>query len=315
MRGRSALLLVSILIVLAASGVVVRWWLQRGADTVAAGLPVADVSPRVAAPRVVASMGQAELLSAARRALAEHRLLAPAGDNAFGYYLKVLEHDPHNRVAADALREVFPFAAQVAEQTINESSLDEATRQIDLLGRADPANYTLTILRAKLDARRKLEEGIAGKDPLGSGGHGANVVRVTAPASQTANAGLAASAKPETPPVAAGPEIAKVSTEPSPGRVDEAPAPTPPTPPLLVRQVRPAYPTPARRAHRQGWVDVEYTVDAQGKVTDAKVVDARPTHVFDVAALTAVRRWEYRPARRDGHAVPQRVRSRVEFHL
>src|SRR3546814_21021828 len=45
------------------------------------------------------------LLAEARAAMNEQRYLAPAGNNAFEFYLRVLEKDPGNKVASDALRE------------------------------------------------------------------------------------------------------------------------------------------------------------------------------------------------------------------
>jgi protein TonB len=106
-------------------------------------------------PANVAAMDVNQLLAEARTAMNEQRYLAPSGNNAFEFYLRVLEKDPGNQVASDALRETFPFAATSAEQSINSRDFNEAQRQIDLLAKADPTNFTLTILRSKLDAQRK----------------------------------------------------------------------------------------------------------------------------------------------------------------
>jgi protein TonB len=106
-------------------------------------------------PANVAAMDLNQLLAEARTAMNEQRYLAPAGNNAFEFYLRVLEKEPGNKVASDALRETFPFAATSAEQAINSRDFGEAQRQIDLLAKADPANFTMTILRSKLDAQRK----------------------------------------------------------------------------------------------------------------------------------------------------------------
>jgi protein TonB len=79
-------------------------------------------------------------------------------------------------VASDALRETFPFAATSAEQVINSRDFNEAQRQIDLLAKADPTNFTLTILRSKLDAQRKLldkQQQQDGGSAEGSAGGGA----------------------------------------------------------------------------------------------------------------------------------------------
>ncbi len=102
------------------------------------------------------AMTVAQLLAAARDAYSHGRVVAPASDNAVEYYLAVLGKDPGNRVATDALRESFPYAAAKVEKTIAQDSFDEANREIGLLARAAPDNYTLTILRTKLDAQQKL---------------------------------------------------------------------------------------------------------------------------------------------------------------
>ncbi len=125
----------------------------------AGGHPSTPVSAgKVAAPPPanVEAMGLEQLLAEARKAMNEQRVLAPAGNNAYEFYLKALEKQPGNPVATDALRETFPFAASGAEQAINSRDFNEAQREINLLAKADPANYTLTILRSKLDAQRKL---------------------------------------------------------------------------------------------------------------------------------------------------------------
>jgi hypothetical protein len=92
----------------------------------------------------------AELLEAALGAYKQGHLVAPATDNSTAYYLEVLRRDPQNRVARDALQESFPFASRQVERSIAQNDFDEAAREIELLARADPTNYTLTILRAKL---------------------------------------------------------------------------------------------------------------------------------------------------------------------
>ena len=50
------------------------------------------------------------------------------------------------------------FATGSAEDQINQSNFDEATRIMDLLAKADPSNYTLTILRSKLEAKKRQNE-------------------------------------------------------------------------------------------------------------------------------------------------------------
>ncbi|EQD33751.1 hypothetical protein B1B_17443, partial [mine drainage metagenome] len=124
------------------------------AKTASASIPSAAVALK-AADRL-AAMSVDQLMDQAQQALQGNRLVAPAGDNAFEYYLEVLQKSPHNRAAQSALRETFPYGAQIVDQTIHKKNFAEARREIGLLAKADPTDYTLTILRSKLDAARTL---------------------------------------------------------------------------------------------------------------------------------------------------------------
>jgi len=96
------------------------------------------------------------LLGLARDATREGRLVAPQGNNAYEYYLSVIQLQPNNATAQDALRETLPFASQEIERLINRRQLEEARREIALLRDYDPTNYTLIILGAKLDAQQQV---------------------------------------------------------------------------------------------------------------------------------------------------------------
>ncbi|MGE7137717.1 energy transducer TonB [Luteibacter sp. NPDC031894] len=102
------------------------------------------------------SSGVDILLGLAREATREGRLVAPQGNNAYEYYLSVIQLDANNATAQDALRETLPFAAQEIERLINRRELEEARREIALLRDYDPTNYTLIILGAKLDAQQQV---------------------------------------------------------------------------------------------------------------------------------------------------------------
>jgi protein TonB len=59
--------------------------------------------------------------------------------------------------------------------------------------------------------------------------------------------------------------------------------------------VPPEYPKDALKRGIGGEVRVRMTLDADGKVKSAAVVNASPANVFDRAALDAVRRWRFKP--------------------
>lgn len=267
-------------------------------------------------PANVAAMTTDELLAEARKAMNEQRLLAPEGNNAFEFYLKVLERQPGNQVAQDALRETFPFGANAAEQAINQRDFANAQREIDLLAKADPDNYTLTILRSKLDAQQKLigrEQQLAEQQrQLAEQQAAAAQAKATADqlaqqqqAAQAAAARQAAAEKAAQAPQSQQ-RTAATTPAPQPVQIQDA---------VLVNAAKPRYPTVAQRRNQEGWVDVEFTVGTDGQVDEAHVVDAQPKHVFDRAATDAVERWEYKPALRNGQPMAVTMRRRIVFSL
>ncbi|MCT6700037.1 energy transducer TonB [Rheinheimera sp. 4Y26] len=69
----------------------------------------------------------------------------------------------------------------------------------------------------------------------------------------------------------------------------------------LVR-VEPQYPVAAARDGVSGWVQLSFSIDATGAVTDVVVLDAEPKRVFEQAAIRALKRWKYQPSLEQGKA-------------
>jgi TonB family protein len=82
-------------------------------------------------------------------------------------------------------------------------------------------------------------------------------------------------------------------------------------PPVKVKDVKPVYPAIARDAHVSGRVEIEATVDTDGKVVDTHVTHSVP--LLDQAALDAVRQWEYRPSLLNGKPTPVTMMVNVNF--
>lgn len=281
--------------------------------------PVTAGQIAVPPPANVGAMNLNQLLAEARKAMNGQRLLAPAGNNAFEFYLKALEKQPGNPVATDALRETFPFAANAAEQAINGRDFSEAQRQIDLLAKADPANYTLTILRSKLDAQHKLldreQQQVVDQQKQ-------QQLAATKAATEKAAAQKAAEQQkteladqPKAQPNAAQ---AHLSAAPQAGAdtVAAAPADAAATSDaVLIKAVQPRYPIQAKRANQEGAVVVSYTVGVDGNVSNVTVLSSQPRHIFDRDAVDAVERWKFKPAMRGGTAVESKKEQRIAFKL
>ncbi len=83
----------------------------------------------------------------------------------------------------------------------------------------------------------------------------------------------------------------------------------------LVR-VDPEYPPRAKQQGVEGWVEIEFTISPVGTVQDAVVIAARPSFVFDRAALRAVRKWRYNPKVENGVATARRgILVRLRFEI
>jgi protein TonB len=83
--------------------------------------------------------------------------------------------------------------------------------------------------------------------------------------------------------------------------------------PTKIRDVRPIYPPEAMRQRVQGVVIVETTIDADGSVSDARILRSIP--MLDEAALDAVRQWRFVPTLLNGQAVPVIMTMTVNFTL
>ncbi len=72
---------------------------------------------------------------------------------------------------------------------------------------------------------------------------------------------------------------------------------------MPLSRVVPVYPDQALEQRIGGWVVIRFTVTGVGSVDDAEVIDSEPRGVFDVAALEAIKDFNYEPRLSDGRAV------------
>jgi periplasmic protein TonB len=100
--------------------------------------------------------GTGILLGLADTAIKDSHLVAPAGSNAYEFYLSVLQLDAQNKTAQQNMHDLFGSASEEVERSINNNDLDEAQRELGLLREFDSTNYTLSLLGGKLDAARQV---------------------------------------------------------------------------------------------------------------------------------------------------------------
>jgi len=333
MRGLAAPQIIVIIGIVALLAIAAWWFLGRSGPAApsATTTPSASTSATPDAAEIPApEAGAAELTvdqlyKEARSAMSDNRMVAPAGKNALEYYLRIVAKQPDDTGAKDALREIFPFATAGVEDQINQGNFDEASRIMGLLAKADPSNYTLTILRSKLDLKKKQNDRDVAQKAAQDAATAAAAARTAQPGAagttpataETAApaAGTAAAPTGEAPAAAAAPkptEVAKATPPPAPvapppaGESHDVRVLTPP---------RPSYPPAAVRNRQDGWVEVEFTVGADGSVQNAHVTASEPARVFDREAVSAVQRAKFSPKMENGQAVASTLRRRIEFKL
>lgn len=90
----------------------------------------------------------------------------------------------------------------------------------------------------------------------------------------------------------------------------------PVTPPRVVSAVQPKYPSSARSAGIEGVVGVKMLVNASGKVENAYVVRSSGNAALDEAAVAAVYKWRFSPAKdKFGQKAPCYVTQGIRFDL
>ncbi len=77
----------------------------------------------------------------------------------------------------------------------------------------------------------------------------------------------------------------------------------------------PVYPPAAKQAHREGVVLLSVKISAQGAPSDVKVAKSSSFPDLDLAAIAAVKNWQFTPAMRDGAATETTVNLPINFSL
>ena len=84
-------------------------------------------------------------------------------------------------------------------------------------------------------------------------------------------------------------------------------------PPKAIKQQPPKYPKGSPGAWTRGTVLIMITIDSDGNVPEAEVLESVPT--LDAAALECVRAWRFKPAMKKGEPVSTLALVPVTFKL
>jgi protein TonB len=283
------------------------------AEQSGAALPVAaDTRPDAAAP--------ATHYARATQALAENRMLVPAGDNAVEHYLAARAEAAERVRAQAALSELQPYVLIAAEQAIARGDAGEAQRLLGLIERIEGRAPALPRLGAGVAALLR-EQALQA-----AAADAAAALPAISPTSSTLEASPAQTARAPAPapavaaaPVVRAPDVAP-SPAPLPARQEEAPATSPSVvpsrvvqenrAPRLLQDAQPRYPLPALRARVEGQAEVAFTIQPDGSVRDVRLVSSTPAGMFDAPALAVAQRWRFE-ATGQAHASRRTVRFRL----
>jgi protein TonB len=322
---------------------------SRSTDPTGADAAVAVPTTTDATADRTATNPARDRLALAVSAFREGRLFDPSGDNALEHYAAVLALDASNAAAREALSDLFPLALARAEAAAARGDAADASRVLELLASVYPDSGAVASLRERL--REPATSAVARETGVGATPGTAAPDPAPAPASMLPSILQESSAEaPSRAPIAAAP--AEVAERPAPveayadtrtpapaessppagnraADVDARPATDPATPAnatsraptaaataaRLIERVPPDYPPIARQRRIEGWVELEYVVDAAGRVTDVRVLGSHPSRMFEAAAERALRRWRFEPAIRNGVPEASVGRTRIDFTL
>lgn len=286
----------------------------QGAAAPVAAAPAAPAAPAVAAK--VQSMGTEQLRESASQALRENRMYAPAGDNAIEYYLALRDKTPDDASVKSALTDLLPYTLIAAEQHLGREDFTEAQRLVALIEKVDASAPALPRLKEGLSkgvqvAAKRTEDETekVKKDAEDRTKQLAEQQRLTEQRAKEAEAAkqIAAqqdvarrdSERQEADRQAAARRDAEQKQQQAAAQQANAArqAATAAAAPSLrpVSTPAPRYPAEALRSGTSGEVLMEITVGTDGSVTNARVLRATPSRVFDREALNAVKRWRFEP--------------------
>ena len=296
------------------------------ADTSEIDAVVAELSDALSSQRVD------DVLQKANARLEEGSLIAPSNDNARYYYELALSNDPANTVARQGLAVIASKLVLQARTQIDERNFAEADALLADARRLDPSSSELiTSTTALQTARDQLAQQRAAADKRAADKRAADKLAAERAAAEQRAANereLAEqqAAAPNAEPVAAD---ASATDESSSVDADTAAAVAPQQSqtafhedaPVAVsslqriKYIAPKYPRAAQRRGVSGWVDVVFTVDIDGSVTNVSVRNSNPGDTFVASTTRAVEAWVFEPVIENGVATQKRAAIRMMFAL
>jgi protein TonB len=261
-----------------------------------------------AAQQQARDTSQAQLRAALARMndrLDQGALLEPLDDSAAAHFRDARKIAPEDPAVLNARDTLVAAMLTAADKALATGKIADARQLVDVASRLHAKAPGLDLIR------RRISEAAAAQAAAARPAAQQQHAPPPAPANDTAAA--AASIGAALPPVAPPP--------PAAAPTEAAPAPQAAAGPSfvsagtlkVVRRVEARYPTQAWEKQISGWVEMEFTVTADGTTRDIRVSASEPARIFDAVAVAALRRYRYEPVVRDGSPVELRARMRMRF--
>jgi periplasmic protein TonB len=84
---------------------------------------------------------------------------------------------------------------------------------------------------------------------------------------------------------------------------------------ITLTRIPPFYPMTAKRRGIQGWVNVKFVVNEQGRVENVSIINAQPPGIFDASVMRCLSGWYFRPGTVQGEPVKVWAETTIRFEL
>lgn len=266
-------------------------------------------------PTPTSAITNDELTQKGINARVQGNIYEPLNDNALFYFKQALVKDSFNNVAytnqqeiLEAMRQGFPTLiknqefkqAQVVLNSLSEYQAfhqDNLEMQQSLNQATDTNNQSASVKRnAPTIVADKVNKPELAKIRTTTNKQADVTLSNSTNATKTIIEPIKAitNAKPA-PIVNQKPEINKVVTKANEINI---------LPPKLIKRIEANYPRRAYNLDIEGWVELEFQVNNAGKPFDIKISDEQPAKFFSKAAVEALEKWTFSPARDVASGVP-----------
>jgi protein TonB len=250
-------------------------------------------------------------LASAQEDIDAGRLITPAGNNARDSILEARKADPTDPSVTQAQRALASRLVDAARRSVEQNQTDQASALLAAARQLGSAGADLSALERSIAAERATPEVARPRpaetkavDSQAAAQQRAQAAAAAAQAERDAQASAAAASQR----AAADAAAAQAAAAASAAAASQAPVPL-----KRIKTVAPVFPDSAKNRGVSGWVEVAFTVNQNGGIENARVLNAEPKDVFDGAAIQAVEQWRFEPPTRDGKPTSQGTKIKLRF--